>query len=186
MRSWCVVLAAALAALAAPHARAADFCSSCEVQLGVGATYHFWEYTKSLVVPVAFNFDHDRWELAAFRFTHNQHYFSDTFTGEVVLATPYWGFSLTRRLELLKHEHWRVVIGLGAAYKTQENRGLSSLWNFSEQAGLRFTPKPGYSIELIGRHWSNGGLKLPNHGQDFVTVMFSVYPSLIHHGASPP
>jgi len=22
------------------------------------------------------------------------------------------------------------------------------------------------------RHWSNGGIRLPNHGQDFVTVTF--------------
>jgi len=41
MRSGCVLLAAVLAALAGPVVRAADFCSTCEVQLGLGATYHY-------------------------------------------------------------------------------------------------------------------------------------------------
>jgi hypothetical protein len=175
MRSWCVVLVAAVAALAAPRVRAADFCSTCELQLGVGATYHYWDYTNSVVVPVAFNFDADRWELAAFRFTKQQEYFSNTFNAHIVWATPYWGTSLTRRLEVVKLERFKLFLGLGASYKTQENRQTASLWNFSEQVGMRFIPEEGYAIELVGRHWSNAGLKLPNHGQDFVTLMFSVH-----------
>jgi hypothetical protein len=186
MRSGCVLLGAVLVALATPRVQAADFCSSCELQLGLGATYHYWGYNHSLVVPVALNFDHDRWELAAFRFTSSQRYYSDTFNYNVLWATPYWGASLTRRLELFKHEHWRLFIGLGAAYKSQENRQVSSLWNFSEQIGARFTPAPGYSIELTWRHWSNAGLRLPNHGQDFGTLMFSVYPGFLGHRDAPP
>jgi len=181
MRFWGVLLAAALLAPAAPAVRAADFCSTCELQLGIGATYHFWETTHSLVVPVILNFDRDRWELGAFRFTGNQEFFDTTFHGHVRFATPHWGFSLTRRLELFRHPHWRLIIGLGASYKTQENTLSASRWNFSEQFGLRLTPKPGYAIELIGRHWSNAGLKLPNHGQDFATLTFTVYPSLLGH-----
>jgi hypothetical protein len=180
------VLAAALTALAAPPVRAADFCSTCELQLGIGATYHFWAYTHSLVVPAAFNFDDDRWELAVFRFPSDQQYFSTTFNARIIWAEPYWGASLTRRLELIRREHWRVFVGLGGSYKSRENRQIASLWNFSEQLGVRITPAPGYSIELVGRHWSNGGLKLPNHGQDFATLMFTVYPDWIRHKASPP
>jgi hypothetical protein len=45
-------------------------------------------------------------------------------------------------------------------------------------------PKKGMTIELVGRHWSNGGLKLPNHGQDFATLTFSVYPGLFGHAAT--
>jgi lipid A 3-O-deacylase PagL len=181
MRFGCVVLMAALAALATSRVQAADFCSSCEVELGLGTSFHYWGYNNSLVVPVALNFDHDRWELGAFRFTSNQRYYSDTFAYNVLWATPYWGFSLTRRLELVKLEHFRLFLGLGAAYKTQENRQIASLWNFSEQAGARFIPAPGYAIELTWRHWSNAGIKLPNHGQDFGTLMFSVYPGFFHH-----
>jgi hypothetical protein len=75
-----------------------------------------------------------------------------------------------------------VIVGLGASYKTQENTLSASRWNIAEQLGLRITPKPSFAIELIGRHWSNGGLKLPNHGQDFATLMVTVYPSLLRHG----
>jgi hypothetical protein len=173
------VLAAALAALAGPVVRAADFCATCEVQLGLGATYHFWETTHSLVIPVTLDFDKNRWELGAFRFPSNQEFFDTTFKGHVRFATPYWGFSFSRRLELFRHPRWRVILGLGASYKTEEDTLSASRWNIAEQVGLRITPKPGFAIELVGRHWSNGGLKLPNHGQDFATLTFTVYPSLL-------
>ena len=185
MRSGWVALAVALAALVTPGVQAADFCSSCELQLGVGAAYHYWGYNHSLVVPIALNFDHDRWELAAFRFTSTQHYFVQAFNYDVLWASPYWGASLTRRLELVKLQHWRLYIGLGAAYKSQENRQIASLWNFSEQVGMRYIPAPGYAIDLTWRHWSNAGIKLPNHGQDFGTLMFSVYPGLFRHREAP-
>ena len=181
MRLGFVLLATACAALAAPRARAADFCATCEVQLGIGGSYHYWGYTHSLVIPMALNFDDDRWELGAFRFTSNQNFFDTTFQYHIRFSDPYWGFSLTRRLELLRSTHWRLFVGLGASYKDEEDRLSASLWNFSEQAGVRFTPRAGWSIELVGRHWSNAGMKLPNHGQDFATLMFSVYPGLIGH-----
>lgn len=184
MRFWCGLLAAAVTALAAPNVRAADLCSTCEVQLGLGATYHFWGYTHGLLVPAALNFDHDRWELGAFRFTKSQSYFNSTFGADVDFANPYWGFSLSRRLELFRHPHWRVIAGVGASYKTEEDRLSASRWNIAWQGGLRLTPRPGWSIELVGRHWSNGGLKLPNHGQDFATLMFSVYPGFFGHAAT--
>ena len=185
MRSWCVLLAGALAALAGSGVRAADFCSTCEVQLGLGATYHYWETTHSLVAPLTVNFDRNRWEFGAFRFTGNQEFFDTTFNGHVRFATPYWGFSFSRRFEFFRYEHWRLIIGLGASYKTQENTLSASRWNIAEQFGVRITPTKSYAIELIGRHWSNGGLKLPNHGQDFATLMFTVYPSLLRHTEAP-
>lgn len=181
MRSWCVLLAAGCAALAAPAVRAAEFCASCEVQLGLGATYHFWGYTHSVVIPVVLNFGEDRWEFGAFRFPSSQRFFDSTFDVNVRFATPYWGLSLTRRLELFKHPRWRVIVGLGGSYKTEEDTLSSSYWNFTEQLGLRLTPTPACTIELVGRHWSNAGLKLPNHGQDFVTLMFKLYPGLVGH-----
>lgn len=185
MRHCCVVLAAGLAVQAAPAVRAADLCATCEVQLGLGATYHFWEYTHSVVLPVTVKFDRNRWELGAFRFPSNQEFFDTTFNWHVRFATPYWGFSVARRLELFKHPHWRLIVGLGGAYRTKEDTLTASHWNFSEQLGVRLTPRPGLAIELIGRHWSNGGLKLPNHGQDFATVMFTVYPGSSGHTRAP-
>src|ERR1700739_1297824 len=53
-------------------AHAQDFCQSCELQLGVGGTYHYWGTTGSLVLPVSLNWSDNRYELAAFRFTDKQ------------------------------------------------------------------------------------------------------------------
>jgi hypothetical protein len=184
MRLSLVRLAVALAALATPAAHAADvssFCATCEFQFGLGATYHYWGTTHSLVIPMAVNFDEDRYEFGAFRFTGQQRFYDSTFNYHVLFAEPYWGFSLSRRLELFPHPHWRLLVGVGASYKTREDTLSSSLWNFAEQVGVRLTPAPSLAIELVGRHWSNAGLKLPNHGQDFATLTFSIYPSLIGH-----
>ncbi len=182
MRSWFVVLVAAYAALAAPRLRAANFCSTCEVEVGAGFTYHYWEWTHSAVIPVVLDFAPDRWgrwQLGAFRFAHAQEYYNTTFGAHVRFTDPYWGFSFTRHLELFTHPHWRLVLGLGGAYRSEEDRQISSHWNFSEEFGVRLTPSRRWTIELLGRHWSNGGLKLPNHGQDFATIMFTLYPGAI-------
>jgi len=53
-------------------ALAQDFCQSCEVQAGLGGTYHYWGTTGSLVLPVSLTWSDDRYELAAFRFTDQQ------------------------------------------------------------------------------------------------------------------
>lgn len=177
-----MVLAAALATLAAPCVNAADLCSTCEVQLGVGFTYHFWAWTHSPVIPITLDFDANRWELGAFRFSRGQEFYDTTFGAHVRFATPYWGFSLTRRLELFTHPYWRLFVGLGAAYKSEEDTLSASHWNFSEQAGIRFTPSRSWRVDVTGRHWSNAGLKLPNHGQDFATVTVSVFPELLRRG----
>jgi len=45
--------------------------------------------------------------------------------------------------------------------------------NFTEQLGCRFTRSdvgPGFEIAL--RHMSNAGLKKPNKGEDYVTVLY--------------
>lgn len=172
-----------LAVLALPVARAADttpFCASCELQLGIGGTYHFWNTTHGIVIPATFDFADGRYEIGAFRFASSQSYFSDHFQGVEHNARPYWGLSAARRFALFKHPHWRLLVGLGGSYKTEEDILSSSHWNFDEQLTLRVTPATRYGIELTMRHWSNGGLKLPNHGQDFATLTFTVWPGAGH------
>ena len=53
-------------------AQAQEFCQSCEVQVGLGGTYHYWGTTGSLVLPVSLTWSDNRYELAAFRFTDQQ------------------------------------------------------------------------------------------------------------------
>ncbi|MGH8137024.1 MAG: acyloxyacyl hydrolase [Steroidobacteraceae bacterium] len=183
MRSWCVQLALLLAALAARAADAggASFCADCQVQAGVGATYHYWGSTGSAVIPVTLVWGEDRWELGAFRMASGQNFYDSRFGAEVHLADPYWGFSASRRWEFVRRPHWRLLIGLGGSYKTEVDRLSASHWNFAEQLGLRIIPVPGTAVELSLRHWSNAGLKLPNHGQDFATLTFVVTPAKFGH-----
>jgi hypothetical protein len=63
--------------------------------------------------------------------------------------------------------------------KTESDQLSVTRLNFASQLGVRF-PLPGNRIigELTFRHWSNGGIRLPNHGQDFVTLTFRVNSGL--------
>src|SRR5690242_9161747 len=78
-------------------ARAQDFCQSCEVQVGLGGTYHYWGTTGSLVLPVSLTWSDNRWELAAFRFTNEQLIPFPGTHRERRIADPYWGASLSHR-----------------------------------------------------------------------------------------
>ena len=127
-------------ALAAPNVRAEDFCSTCEVQLGLGGTYHWVGWSHGIVAPIIFTFDHDRWELGAFRFTKGQDFYDSTFGVDIHFADPYWGFSFARRLELFPQKHWAFFAAAGVSYKTEQDRLSSSWWNFNEEVGLRIKP----------------------------------------------
>jgi Lipid A 3-O-deacylase (PagL) len=67
----------------------------------------------------------------------------------------------------------KFFFGLGGAYKTETDELNGSHLNFAEQLGVRFTRcAAGAGFELALRHMSNAGLKRPNKGQDFVTVIY--------------
>jgi hypothetical protein len=169
------VLLALLAARALSAAAAGGFCGSCELETGIGGTYHFWNTTHGIVLPLTLNFSDGRYELGVFRMATAQSYFSDHFHGVEHNAQPYWGFSAARRFAVLRFRHWRLLLGVGGSYKTEEDILSASHWNFDEQVTVRITPNKFMAIELSARHWSNGGLKLPNHGQDFATLTFTVW-----------
>jgi len=172
-------VALAIAVLPAPACRAADgagFCSDCELHLGIGATYHFWATTGSPVVPVILDFDRARYEVGAFRIASGQNFFDHTFNGPVHLANPYWGFSASRRFALISQPHWRLLVGVGVSYKTERDTASASRWDFAEQLGVRIMPTSSVAIELLARHWSDAGIRLPNHGQDFATLTVAITP----------
>ena len=154
-------------------AQAQDFCQSCEVQVGVGGTYHYWGTTGSLVLPVSLTWSDNRYELAAFRFTSQQLIPFPGTHRERHLADPYWGASLSRRWRLFEHGAVQGYFGFGLAARSESDELSVTRWDFAEQLGLRFH-LPGNRVvgEMTLRHWSNGGIRLPNHGQDFVTVTF--------------
>lgn len=150
----------------------ATFCGRCEFAVGAGNTYHFWGETGGLVVTASGLFDQGRYEVSLFRMATTQTLHETGWNTARVMAEPYWGVSASRRWQLVSRADWRLIFGFGISYKTEEDALNSTHWNFASQLGIRVhdaTPgKPG--VEVWIRHWSNAGIRLPNRGQDFVTV----------------
>src|SRR5207302_684235 len=153
-RLWlagCLIIGGLLGAVS--RAAAAESllpCDGCELRLGVGGTYHFWGRTGGTVIPVTLSFDHDRYELGLFRMASHQT------TGE---SDPHV---------------WRLLFGFGVSYKSESDPLNSTRWNFASQLAMRVRlSDSGSDLELSVRHWSNGGIRLPNRGQDFMTLSYA-------------
>jgi hypothetical protein len=158
-------------------------CASCEVQIGVGGTYHFWATTGSLVVPVTLTWDEGRYEFGVFRFTDTQLIPAPGTHRERMMANPYWGVSLSRRWQIFERGPVRGFFGFGLAGRSESDQLSTTRWDFASQLGLRFR-LPGDRVigEVTMRHWSNGGVKLPNHGQDFATLTIRLNSGLFGIG----
>ena len=157
-----------------PERKSRSICRSCEFHLGVGGTYHSFENTGGVVIPMTVSWDRSRWELGIFHFGEQT---SDDNRDNVerVVAHPYWGASLSRRFAFFERGPLRAIFGFGVSYRTEQDVLSATHLNFSSQLGLRFqAPQFPASFELSTRHWSNGGVRTPNRGQDFtiLTVRF--------------
>jgi len=166
---------------ASVNARAADalsVCRDCQLQLGVGGTYHYWSSTGGLVVPVTLVFDQSRYELGLFRMANPQSFYDPRIQAKRQTAEPYWGVSASRRWQLIGRPSWKLFFGFGASYKTELDELSATRWNFASQLGVRVALNgQGSFVELCMRHWSNAGIRLPNRGQDFATVTFVFSPA---------
>jgi len=152
-------------------ADAQSLCGGCEVQIGLGGTYHFWGTTGGAVVPVSVTWSQSRYELGLFRVTNQQTLHDHASRNDRLLAEPYWGVSLSRRWQLFESGPVKGFVGFGLAGKTKSDELSATRWDFASQLGLRFRLPGNRAIaELTMRHWSNGGVRLPNHGQDFATL----------------
>jgi Lipid A 3-O-deacylase (PagL) len=149
-------------------------CDGCELRLGVGGTYHFWGRTGGTVIPATLIFDHERYELGVFRMASRQTLGGSDPHVARLLAEPYWGVSASRRWRLVSRSRWRLFFGFGASYKTEADPLNSTHWNFASQLAVRVRLSDrGSDLELSVRHWSNGGIRLPNRGQDFATLSYA-------------
>ena len=168
-----------LAGYAPRFGSAASLCESCELQIGIGDTYHFWGTTGGVVLPITLNWSDSRYELGLFRLSRRQILYSPRYPDGRVMADPYWGLSLSRRWRIFTRGPVKGFFGFGVSAKTESDQLSVTRLNFASQLGVRF-PLPGNRIigELTFRHWSNGGIRLPNHGQDFVTLTFRVNSGL--------
>ena len=164
---------------APPRAEAQSICESCEVQAGLGATYHFWGPTGGVVLPVTVNWSDNRYELGFFRVATTQLLADHAYREPRVMADPYWGMSLSRRWRFIERGPVSGFVGLGLAAKTESDQLSATRLDFAEQLGVRFRLSGDRVVgELTLRHWSNAGIRLPNHGQDFATLTFRVNSGL--------
>ena len=175
-----VAMALLLIAGSVPRlASAESLCESCELQIGIGDTYHFWGTTGGVVLPIILDWSESRYELGLFRLSRRQILYDAHSPNGRLMADPYWGLSLSRRWQLFTRGPVKGFFGFGVSAKTESDQLSVTRLNFASQLGVRF-PLPGNRIigELTFRHWSNGGIRLPNHGQDFVTLTFRVNSGL--------
>jgi hypothetical protein len=166
-------------------ADAQSLCQTCEVQIGLGGTYHYWGETGSLVLPVSVTWSENRYEFGVFRFTNSQLLELPGTHWERTMAYPYWGASLSRRWRLFERGPVQGFVGFGASVKTESDTLSVTRWDFASQAGLRFR-LPGNRVvgEVTMRHWSNAGIRLPNHGQDFATLTIRLNSGLFGLGTA--
>jgi hypothetical protein len=143
--------------------------------MGVGGTYHFWGKTNGVVLPLTVTWDENRYEAGVFRMASQQTLSRNG--SSQTLADPYWGASISRRWVLLERGPVRGYFGFGLAYRQNPDILSATRWDFASQLGLRAQlPRAGSAVELTLRHWSNAGIKQPNHGQDFATLTFVLDP----------
>lgn len=157
-----------------PLSTSLPVCKDCEIHLGVGGTYHSFGATGGTVIPLTVSWDRSRWEFGVFHFSEQTSSDNDE-NVERVVARPYWGASLSRRWQFFERGPLRAIFGFGLSYRTEQDILSATHWNFSSQFGLRFqSPQFPAIFELSARHWSNGGVRTPNRGQDFtiLTVRF--------------
>jgi hypothetical protein len=175
-----ISMALLIAAGYAPRfASAEPLCESCELQIGIGDTYHFWGTTGGVVIPITLNWSDSRYEFGLFRLSRRQILYDAHYPQGRLMADPYWGLSLSRRWRIFTRGPVKGFFGFGIAAKTESNQLSVTRLDFASQFGVRF-PLPGNRVvgELTFRHWSNGGIRLPNHGQDFVTLTVSLNSGL--------
>jgi hypothetical protein len=154
-----------------PEREPRSICRGCEFHLGVGGTYHSFENTGGVVIPMTVTWDRSRWELGVFHF--GQQTSEDNHDHvERVVANSYWGASLSRRFAFFERGPLRAMFGFGLSYRTELDVLSATHWDFSSQLGFRFKPAQfPAAFELSTRHWSNGGVRTPNRGQDFTVLM---------------
>src|SRR2546430_17213357 len=68
-----------------------SLCEGCEVQVGLGGTYHYWGTTGGVVLPVAVTWSESRYELQFVRVTTQQTLRESGSRNARLMADPYWG-----------------------------------------------------------------------------------------------
>jgi hypothetical protein len=112
---------------------AQSWCASCEVQIGLGGTYHFWGTTGGVVLPVTLNWSDGRYELGLFRVTTQQILYDSNSPRGRLMADPYWGLSISRRWRLFERGPIRGFFGFGLSAKTESDQLSATRLDFASQ-----------------------------------------------------
>jgi hypothetical protein len=183
-RAWLLVPIVIVSACLGPRlARADDVqpyswtpwnpCPGCDLLVGVGTTFNFWNWTDGLILPVTLEIDDSRWEVGAFRIATAQYVKESAYPASMRSANPEWGFDAMRRWQLLHRSWGKLYFGFGANYK-MESDWIDPRWNFAYMVGVRFYVGSGSILELSVRHWSDAWFRAPNRGEDFVMLSFGL------------
>src|SRR5882762_8698929 len=124
-REWVRIGLLLLLVGAAHTPRSADaqsLCESCEVQIGLGGTYHFWGTTGGVLLPVTVNWSDGRYELGLFRITTQQILVDRNHRRGRLMADPYWALSVSRRWRLFERGPVRGFFGFGLSAKTESDQ----------------------------------------------------------------
>src|SRR6185437_2046849 len=141
-------------------------CPHCNLYVGAGMTFNYFQWTDGVVVPVTLELDDGRWELGAFRFATSQYLKDPTLPPLTVSAKPYWGFSGMRRWQVLHRHWWHIYLGAGTDYRDETDSLESTNWNFAFLVGVRFDlGSHGPELEIAARHWSNAWFRATNRRQ---------------------
>src|SRR5437763_4958833 len=116
-----LALLLACAPCAPRSADAQSVCKSCEVQVGLGGTYHYWGTTGGVVLPVSLTWSENRYELEFVRVTTQQTLRESGSRDNRLMAAPYWGVSLSRRWQLFERGPVKGFFGFGMAGKTKSD-----------------------------------------------------------------
>ena len=166
-----LIIASASGMAASRNSDRGSICASCEFQVGMGGTYHSFESTGGDVIPLTLTWNGGRWEVGVFHFSEQTSADNDE-NVERLVARPYWGASVSRRFKLYERGPLSTVFGFGLSYRTETDVLSATNWNFASQLGVQYqSPEFPATFELSARHWSNGGVRTPNRGQDFTILM---------------
>jgi outer membrane scaffolding protein for murein synthesis (MipA/OmpV family) len=76
------------------------------------------------------------------------------------------------------HSPWSVEVGIGATVTSSlyrdHDKHFSTAFNFGDHVGVGYAFGPARKNEIVLRaeHFSNGGIKHPNPGQNFLALRF--------------
>jgi hypothetical protein len=126
-------------------ASAESLCESCELQVGIGETYHFWGSTGGVVIPITLNWSDSRYELGLFRLSRRQILYDAHYPNGRVMADPYWGLSLSRRWRIFTRGPVKGFFGFGVSAKNESDQLSITRLDFASQLGVRF-PLPGNRV----------------------------------------